>query len=155
MSKEGVSTDPEKTQVVQQWEPPTTKNRHFIPAFAKIAAPLHALLAGMLSKKDLAIVWSPQCQAAFEKLKATLLSVPIMAYADSSEPFNLYTDASLEGPGAAGGGERVAAYASCSLYPAKKNDQNHSSFKLELLALKWAVTEKFRLLVGSIIHGLH
>lgn len=77
--------------------------RHFTFAFAKIAAPLHALLAGMLSKKDQTIVWSPQCQAAFEKLKAALLSVPIMAYDDFSEPFNLYTDASLEGPGAAGG----------------------------------------------------
>lgn len=38
----------------------------------------------------------------------------------------------------------MVAYARCSLYPAKKNDQNHSSFKLELLALKWAVTEKFK-----------
>lgn len=43
-----------------------------------------------------------------------------------------------------GGQERVIAYASRSLHPAEHIDQNYSSFKLELLALKWAVTEKFK-----------
>lgn len=40
-----------------------------------------------------------------------------------------------------GGKERVIAYASRSA--SERNDQNYSSFKLELLALKWAITEKF------------
>lgn len=38
----------------------------------------------------------------------------------------------------------MVAYASRSLQPTEHNDQNYSSFKLELLALKWAVTEKFK-----------
>jgi hypothetical protein len=38
----------------------------------------------------------------------------------------------------------IIAYASRSLRPPEKNMQNYSSMKLELLALKWAVTEKFR-----------
>ncbi|KAK7878057.1 hypothetical protein WMY93_031278, partial [Mugilogobius chulae] len=42
------------------------------------------------------------------------------------------------------GHERVIAYASRSLHPTEQNDANYSSFKLELLALKWAVTEKFK-----------
>jgi len=42
------------------------------------------------------------------------------------------------------GKERVIAYASRSLQPTERNDQNYSSFKLELLALKWAITEKFK-----------
>lgn len=163
ISKEDVSTDPEKTQVVQQWKPPTMVKqvrsflgfvgyyRRFIPGFSKVAAPLHATLTGTstLGKKDQTIAWSPQCQVAFEKLMAALLSAPVLAYADFSQPFHLYTDASLEGLGTVlaqvqGGRERVIAYASRSLHPTEKNDQNYSSFKLELLALKWAVSEKFK-----------
>lgn len=61
----------------------------------------------------------------------------------------LYPDASLDGLGAVlsqvqEGQERVIAYTSRSLVGAERNDQNYNSFKLELLALKWAVTEKFK-----------
>ena len=42
------------------------------------------------------------------------------------------------------GQERVVAYASRSLHPAERNDQNYRSIKLELLGLKWAITEKFK-----------
>lgn len=42
------------------------------------------------------------------------------------------------------GKERVIVYANRSLHPAERNDKNYSSFKLELLGLKWAVTEKFK-----------
>lgn len=46
--------------------------------------------------------------------------------------------------------ERIVAYASRSLHPTERNDANYSSFKLELLALKWAIMEKFRdYLMGS------
>lgn len=148
ISEEGVSTDLEKTWVVQQWKPPMTVKQvgsflgfvgyyqRFIPAFAKIAAPLHASLAGTstVGKKDQTIEWSPQCQATFEKLKAALLSTPVLAYAEFSQPFHLYTDASLEGLGAVlskvqDGCERVTAYASRSLHPTETNDQSYSSFK--------------------------
>ena len=60
-----------------------------------------------------------------------------------------YTDASLDGLGAVLSQvlkrtERVIVYASRSLHPTERNDQNYSSFKLELHALKWAITEKFK-----------
>lgn len=65
------------------------------------------------------------------------------------------TDASSEGLGAVlyqqqGYCKRVITYASRRLRNAEKNDWNYSSMKLELLALKWAVSEKFRgYLLGS------
>lgn len=123
--------------------------RRFIPGFARVAAPLNALLAGTATRKDGPVQWTVDCQSAFDKLKRALLSAPILAYADFSKPFHLYTDASLDGLGAVlsqvqDGRERVIAYTSRSLLPTEKNDQNYSSFKLELLALKWAVTEKFK-----------
>ena len=44
----------------------------------------------------------------------------------------------------------VIAYASWTLRPSEKSMCNYSSAKLELLALKWAVTKKFRdYLLGS------
>lgn len=163
VSKEGVATDPEKTAAVQQWPPPTTVKevrsflgfvgyyRRFIPSFSKIAAPLHSLLVGTaaLGKRDQPVQWTPECDVVFRTLKDSLLSAPILAFADFSKPFNLYTDASFEGLGAVlaqvqEGRERVIAYASRSLHPSERNDKNYSSFKLELLGLKWAVTEKFK-----------
>lgn len=73
----------------------------------------------------------------------------MLAYADFSQPFLVYTDASNCGLGVVlaqqqAGGERVIAYASRSLHPAERNDANYSSFKLELLAMKWALCEKFK-----------
>ncbi|KAL2095666.1 hypothetical protein ACEWY4_007814 [Coilia grayii] len=68
----------------------------------------------------------------------------------------LYTDASLHVLGAVlaqvqEGREHIISYASRGLQDGKHNDQNYSAFKLEFLALKWAVTEKFRdYLWGSI-----
>lgn len=163
VSEVGVSTDPGKIDVVRDWAQPETTThvrsflgfagyyRRFIPSFSRIAAPLHGLLTGTaaLGKKGKPVVWTPACQQAFEHLKTALLTAPILAYADFTKPFLLYTDASFEGLGAVlsqvqEGKERVIAYASRSLSPSERNDKHYSSFKLELLALKWAVTDKFR-----------
>uniref|UniRef100_A0A1A8L5P6 Gypsy retrotransposon integrase-like protein 1 n=1 Tax=Nothobranchius pienaari TaxID=704102 RepID=A0A1A8L5P6_9TELE len=162
ISEEGVATDPAKTAAVEDWPIPQTVKqvksflgfagyyRRFIPAFSKLTAPLYALTHGTShDKRPNPVIWSPECQCAFDKVKEALVQAPVLAYADFTQPFRLYTDASFSGLGAVlaqvqGGKERVIAYASRSLHPAERNDQNYSSFKLELLALKWAVTEKFK-----------
>ena len=84
-------------------------------------------------------------QLAYEQLKEKLVSPPVLAYADYKKPFKVHTDASTSGIGAVlyqlhDGAERVVAYASRSLKPSERNYPAH---KLEFLALKWAVTEKF------------
>ena len=68
-----------------------------------------------------------------------------MAYADFKTPFILHTDASSDGLGAVlyqyqDKQRRVIAYASRSLSPSERNYPAH---KLEFVALKWAVTDKF------------
>ena len=75
-----------------------------------------------------------------------LTSPPILAFPNFELPFELHSDASGKGLRAVlyqlqEGKKRVIAYASRSLSKAEKN---YSAFKLEFLALKWAVTEKFR-----------
>ena len=160
----GVRPDPDKIRAVQEWPVPTTVRetraylglagyyRRYVPAFAAMARPLNNLLVGIPSDARAhhqKIDWTPECQISFDALKAALTQAPVLAYADFSKPFVVYTDASNQGLGAVlaqvqDNKERVIAYASRSLHPTEQNDANYSSFKLELLALKWAVTEKFK-----------
>lgn len=149
ISEAGVATDPAKTAAVRDWPVTMTVKevksflgfagyyRRFIPAFSKIAGPLHALTHGTTAhgKRSAPIGWSPGCQQAFDHLKEALLNAPVLAYADFPLLFRLYTDGSFEGLGAVltqvqGTKERVIAYASRSLHPAERNVQNYSSFKL-------------------------
>ena len=64
-------------------------------------------------------------------------------------------DASHQGLGAVlsqdvGGQRRPVAYASRGLRASERNMDNYSAMKLELLGLKWAVTDKFReYLIGN------
>uniref|UniRef100_A0A3B1JKD5 Gypsy retrotransposon integrase-like protein 1 n=1 Tax=Astyanax mexicanus TaxID=7994 RepID=A0A3B1JKD5_ASTMX len=163
ISAKGVQVDAEKVRVLETWPiPKTVKDirqvlgfmsyyRRFVPKFAQLAKPLHALVGGKMNRGRATgpITWSGECQTAFDKLKGCLMSPPVLAYPDFTQPFILTTDGSLHGLGAVlsqkqGGTERVIAYASRGLRGSEKNDKNYSAFKLELLALKWAVTEKFR-----------
>ncbi|GFO29472.1 Pol polyprotein [Plakobranchus ocellatus] len=73
----------------------------------------------------------------------------VSAVNDWPTPKTTQVDASFEGIGAIltqeqPQGRKVIAYASRSLRPNERNMNNYSSFKLELLGMKWALTEKFR-----------
>ena len=168
ISRRGVSTDPKKIEAVANWKRPTHVSelrsflgfasyyRRFVEGFAKLAAPLHQLVTQLTGAKKksprsvgLGAAWTPQCEESFEALKTKLVSAPVLTYADFSRPFVLETDASHSGLGAVLSQEtetglRPVAYASRGLRPTERNMSNYSSMKLEFLALKWAMTEKFR-----------
>lgn len=99
--------------VVKDWPVPQTVKqvksflgyagyyRHFILGFSKIATTLHALTHGTAHvKRSATVSWSQECQKSFDNLKTALVNAPILAYADFSLPFRLYTDASFVGKGA-------------------------------------------------------
>ena len=171
ISASGVSTDPDKISAVRDWRIPATVTdlrsflgfasyyRRFVEGFARYAAPLHKLVAKLQpapKKKQtgfnasLRDHWDWGCEKAFETLKAKLISAPVLGYADFSKPFVLEVDASGLGLGAVlsqqqgEGQRRPVAYASRGLRPTERNMDNYSAMKLELLALKWAVADKFR-----------
>jgi transposase InsO family protein len=144
--------------------------RRFVPGFAQVAAPLHGLLAGTRtgkrrSRKPLSQnstktsespkVWDGECQSSFDKLKQLLTTAPILGYPNFLLPFILEIDASFLGLGAVlsqdqVNGKVVICYISRGLRPAERNYERYSSMKLELLCLKWSVTEKLRdYLIGS------
>ena len=166
VSHEGIQTDPSKIESVKTW--PIPKNtqdvrkflgftgyyRRFIRDYAAIARPLNDLLVGHSTNlknkrkyktKQTPFTWGESQQNSFDMIISKLTNPPILAYADYSKPFKLHTDASGSGLGAVlyqsqDGKDRVVAYASRSLKPSERNYPAH---KLEFLALKWAVCEKY------------
>ena len=100
--------------------------------------------------------WMTKHPEAFDALKEALSTAPVLGYPNFSREFILEIDASLNGLGTTlsqqgkDGQIHVIAYASCSLCPSERSTCNYSSAKLELLVLKWVVTEKSRdYLLGS------
>ncbi|MCH96996.1 transposon Tf2-1 polyprotein [Trifolium medium] len=106
VSGNGVNMDANKVKDVLQWPTPTNIKqlrgflgltgyyRRFIKSYAQIAGPLTDLL-----KKD-AFLWSPAAEIAFNQLKQTLTSAPVLRLPDFTKPFTLETDASGTGVGA-------------------------------------------------------
>ena len=169
VSVKGVETDPDKIKKVADWPVPTNTAelrtflgfsgyyRRFVKNFVQITKPLTHLLTGdpkyqknkkfRSTKKTVAVewIWGDAEQDAFDAIKGCLISSPILAYPVYNQPFILHTDASGKGLGAVlhqniDGVERVISYASRQL---NKAESHYPAHKLEFLALKWAVTQKF------------
>lgn len=173
VSREGVKTDPEKIRALKTWpRPPNLKElksflgfsgyyRRFIKDYSKIVKPLTNLTAGyppqrkgikvatggqyFNTKEPFNECWSQECQEAFKTIIDRLTSAPILGFADSKLPYTLHTDANTTGLGAAlyqeqDGQTRVIAYASRGL---SRSESRYPAHKLEFLALKWAIVEKF------------
>jgi hypothetical protein len=97
----GISMDPETVKAVEEWREPTNVKgvqsflgfanfyRRFIRDFSKITAPLTKL-----TRKDRPWEWNDAAQAAFEQLKAAMISQPILRHFDPTRPLTLQTDVS-------------------------------------------------------------
>ena len=87
-------------------------------------------------------MWTPQCQAVFEKLKELLTSAPVLAFPDFSVLIILETDASLQGLGVVLAQQqsdklvKFIAYVSQCLQP---HERNYGITELEDLGVTWAV----------------
>ena len=159
VSDKGIETDPRKIEAIVQWPGPRTVHevrkflgftnyyRKFVYKYAQIARPMNKLISGEnAKKKHKKVEWGDDQEQSFTQLKEACTKTPVLAYADYKKPFRLNTDASEKGLGSvlyqqqADGTFRVIAYASRSL---SKTEKNYDAHKLEFLALKWAVTERF------------
>ena len=100
------------------------------------------------------INWKPEHQAAVNEVIDYLKSPEVISYPDFQHPFVVHCDASETGLGAVlyqkvDDKLKIVSFASRTLSPAEKNYFLHSG-KLEFLALKWCITEKFH---DYLIHG--
>ena len=144
VSAEGVSTEPEKVQVVKDWPTPTCVKevrsfvglvsyyRRFIANFSKIAKPLYKL-----TEKHCDFSWTDNCESAFQHLKECLVSAPILAYPSAEGRYILDCDASAFAIGGVlsqeqDNVERVIAYGSKTL---SKQERNYCVTRRELLAV--------------------
>ena len=142
--------------------------RGHVAGFAKKMKPVYDLLkwdkgpsAGSKSgsksgkyDKKVPVVWTDELQAIIDDVIDVLKSPSVMAYPDYTQPFILNCDASGFGLGAVLYQQqeedlRVISYASRTLTETEQNYFYHSG-KLEFLALKWSVTDKFSNYLG---HG--
>ncbi len=180
ITEHGIQANPEKTACLTDWpQIRTVKDlmsflgfcgyfRRHIPHFSGIAKPLVALTQGVKYKpkdpfgpptkhpaleRDITDEWSEECQKAREKLIQCLTNPPLLAFPNMTKTFILHVDACTTGLGAVllqyGDDDKLhpVCYASRAL---KKSECNYPVYKLEFLALKWAVTEKFHMyLYGS------
>ncbi|KAH9103381.1 hypothetical protein AeMF1_020267 [Aphanomyces euteiches] len=155
----GCRADPSKVKTIRDWPVPSTQTElrswlglatylhKFSANFASLAQPLSALLA-----KDFPWDWTQDCHDAFNAVKDSLVSAPVLALPDFSRPFSVVCDASVKAIGCClmqvgeDGRDRPVSYQSRQLQKAEKAYPVHD---LELLAMKYALT-KFRIyLLGS------
>ena len=128
--------------------------RCYLKGFSRRLKPIYDLLQtgeGRATKKHLEtkrkIEWKDEFQQVVNEMVAELKSPNVIAYPDYTLPFTVHCDASQLGLGGAlyqkqGDKNRIISLASRTLTPAEKNYFMHSG-KLEFLALKWSVAEKF------------
>ena len=131
VTRDGISTDPEKVKVIREWPVPANESqlkaflgtagyyREFVPNYADIAAPLNTA-----SQKGERFRWTAECEEAFLSIKRKLMNAPILAFPWLDVPFILDTDASDRGLGAVlsqvqDGKECVIAYAARALSKAE------------------------------------
>lgn len=163
VSEEGIETDPEKVEKIKNWPTPQNPDevrqfigfagfyRKFIKDFSKIIKPLNELMPKENQRKKRKPqqpddwLWTADHQTAFDTLKEHMTNAPILGYANYNLPFEVHIDASGDGLGAVLYQQqedkwRVISYASRAL---RNSEKHYPTMKLEFLALKWAVTEKF------------
>ncbi|KAL2243926.1 UNVERIFIED_CONTAM: Retrovirus-related Pol polyprotein from transposon 17.6 [Sesamum indicum] len=152
VSSRGIEVDRSKVDVIKSLPYPASVReirsflghagfyRRFIKDFSKIAQPLCALL-----QKDVTFTFDEECMKAFDKLKDSLTSAPVIRPPDWNHPFEIMCDASNHAIGAVlgqkiGKDPHVIYYASRMLDNAQSN---YTTTEKELLAIVFAL-EKFR-----------
>jgi hypothetical protein len=105
VSKDGISIDPIKLDVIKDWPLPTTGKelrsflglcsfiRQHVRHFAELSAPFEALY------NETQISPTDELIASFNTLKHAISSSPILKFPDFDKPFHIATDASQTGVG--------------------------------------------------------
>jgi hypothetical protein len=149
VSQDGLQVDPSKVDVVNNWQVPTTIKelrsflglanyfRKYVQGYSSLVAPLIQLTK--LDKNFKAADWQEEHQSAFDGVKRVLTTAPVLALPDPSVPFEVISDASVNGTGAVlMQNKRVCAYHSKKFTPAERN---YTTTEQEMLGVLHALQE--------------
>ena len=153
-----VSVDTQKTERIKSWPiPQTVKDvrsflglcnfyRRFVPKYSEKAAPLTAL-----TRSNIPWNWSPDAQSAFQTLKDSLTSKPVLRIPRFGDSLVVYTDASQIALGASLGVIVDDAVQPCAFTSRKLNhaESTYSTFHQELMAVDLALRSWRAYLLGS------
>ncbi|CAN6474518.1 unnamed protein product [Victoria cruziana] len=136
VSKGGVRADPEKLHAMQMW--PLPKSPKGLRGFLGLTGYYRRFIQGYGKG---AFAWNESALRAFERLKAAMLSAPVLALPDFSREFVVETDASEVGVGAvlSQEGHPIAFMSKALTHRARPL----STYEKELLAIVLAV-DKWR-----------
>src|SRR6266516_2107012 len=157
ISSEGIALDDSKIAEILEWHIPKNVKetrmflgtvgyfRKYIKDFSKHAAPLHDL-----TKKATVFAWTTHHQQAFDYLKNSLITAPILGMCRDEGTFVLDVNASDIAAGAVlqqeqDGMERVLGYASKSF---DKHERNYCTTRKELAALVFGLKNYRQYLLG-------
>ena len=105
ISAAGILPSKSKVKAIQDWPVPTNVQmvrqfiglcshyRRFIRGFSSITSCLTDLTKGTGAKKR-SIVWTQECQAAFEKIKNCMTAAPVLLPPDPAKPYIIEVDSS-------------------------------------------------------------
>ncbi|XP_060798261.1 uncharacterized protein K02A2.6-like [Neoarius graeffei] len=158
ISSSGISPDPRKTEAITKMDEPrnVSELRSFLGMVNQLGKFIQQLaerdkpLRDLLSKKN-CLVWDVEQVRAFQNLKDTLTSPPVLAIYDPNREIKVSADASSYGLGGVLLQEwedvwKPVAYVSRSL---TQTEQRYAQVEKEALGLTWAC-ERFRnFLIGK------
>ena len=147
ISPSGIQIDPEKVKAIRNLPQPrnvsdlrrllgmTNQVNKFTENNAEMTKPLRDLL-----KKDIAWIWGPDQERAFQRVKESLSSAPTLAHYCAEKQTKVSADASSYGIGAVlmqkeNGEWRPICYASRSL---TSTEQRYAQVEKEALAITWS-----------------
>ena len=148
VDKSGISPDTDKIKAAREFPKPrnvgdirrflgiVNQLSKFSPCLAEKTKPLRELL-----QKNRAWLWSESQQRAFQEVKTTLTTTPMLALFDLTKETIVSADASCYGLGAVllqkqpNGEVKPISYISRSLTP---TEQRYAQIEKEALALTWA-----------------
>ncbi|KAJ1100036.1 hypothetical protein NDU88_005125 [Pleurodeles waltl] len=150
-----------KIQTILDWVAPKTQTqvraflgltgyyRRFVKGYGSIVTPLTELNSKKMPKK---INWTIECQQAFDTLKQTMCTAPVLKAPDYSKQFIVQTDASEHGIGAVvsqtndDGLDQPVTFISRRLLP---REQRWSAIEREAFAVVWSLKKLRPYLFGT------